>query len=247
MTEPISRPPLTSALEDYLETIYEQLLTRPFTRVRDIAKARGVKPASVSPALKRLAALGLVRHERREYVVLTDDGLREARRVFARHNLLTRFFMDVLQMDEEAAGEEACAMEHNLSDEAMDRLTRFFEFLGACPTADPDFLSYFHNCSLVHDDLPACEYKCGLSTPTTDKHGGPMSIYDLEPGQSASIVQVNAFGAIRQRLLDMGLLPAVTVQVERTAPTGDPIWIRFQGTQLALRREEAKAVRVEID
>ena len=56
---------LSSSLEDYLETIYRLIGSRSVARVRDIAKARDVKPASVSPALKRLQDLGLVDYVQR--------------------------------------------------------------------------------------------------------------------------------------------------------------------------------------
>jgi Fe2+ transport system protein FeoA len=56
---------------------------------------------------------------------------------------------------------------------------------------------------------------------------------------------VDGSGAVRQRLLDMGILPGVTIEVERVAPAGDPLWIRLQGYQLSLRRAEAKAIAIE--
>ena len=71
---------LTGALEDYLETIYELVRDHKFARVRDIAKARGVRAASVSPAMKRLSDLGLIRYVRREYIDLTEQGEEEARK-----------------------------------------------------------------------------------------------------------------------------------------------------------------------
>ena len=73
-----------------------------------------------------------------------------------------------------------------------------------------------------------------------------MSVSDLQPGQEGKVRQLNATGSIRQRLLDMGLLPNTTVRLERLAPAGDPIWISLQGSQLALRRKEAQAVLVSL-
>jgi DtxR family transcriptional regulator, Mn-dependent transcriptional regulator len=242
---PDTRPSLTSALEDYLETIYELVRKQSFARVRDIARARGVKAGSVSPALKRLADLGLVDYARREYITLTEAGEHEARRVYARHRLLSQFFEHVLQMPHDAADSEACAMEHSLSDEGMDRLVRFFEFLGACPNSEPSFLERFHGCSLVHAEQETCEHACHADDESRrGAHGTAKSVYDLDPGQGGQVTQVNAEGAIRQRLLDMGILPQARVDVERVAPAGEPIWIRLHGTQLALRRQEAEAVMV---
>lgn len=71
-----------------------------------------------------------------------------------------------------------------------------------------------------------------------------MSISELKPGQKARVEQVTGGGAVRQRLLEMGLMPETQVQVERIAPTGDPIWIKLHGYHLSLRRSEAATVLV---
>jgi len=70
------------------------------------------------------------------------------------------------------------------------------------------------------------------------------SISTLRPGEKGVIKRVDGRGAIRQRLLDMGILPNVTIQVERVAPAGGPIWVRLSNLQLSLRRSEANAVLV---
>ena len=234
---------LTDALEDYLETVFRLVSEHGFARVKEIATARDVKAGSVSPALKRLSKMGLVNYVRREYVTLTPEGEREARRIYSRHRLLTRFFGNVLQMSPEAAEEEACAMEHSLSNEAMDRLVRFFEFLAACPNESSDFLDRFHGCSMIHDEVPPCSHACTVEIELDGEASDTMvSAYQLKPGEWGTVMQVNAQGSIRQRILDMGILPGARVELVRVAPTGDPIWIELDGTQLALRRPEAEAV-----
>lgn len=72
-----------------------------------------------------------------------------------------------------------------------------------------------------------------------------MSIAQMKPGQSAVVVHISAQGALRQRLLDVGILPGTKVEVERSGPGGHPLWIRFQGARMALRRDEASSIRVE--
>ena len=71
-----------------------------------------------------------------------------------------------------------------------------------------------------------------------------MSILDLKPGEHGIIQSVGAAASIRQRLLDMGLLPRASVKMERLAPTGDPVWIRLEQFQLSLRRSEAGSVAI---
>ena len=207
MAPTIDTKPLTASLEDYLETIYELIRDRKVARVRDIAKARGVKAGSVTPAMKRLAEHGLITYEQREYIELTAAGEEAARRVLSRHQILTSFFNEVLQMEPPDAERDACAIEHHLSDEAMDRMVRFFEFMRSCPNSHPGFLERFHGCSQINKDVPQCPHPCEFQVPNKPHREPTLSLAHLKPGQTGLVRQVNASGAIRQRLLDMGVLP----------------------------------------
>jgi DtxR family transcriptional regulator, Mn-dependent transcriptional regulator len=234
---------MSSPLEDYLETIYLLVQEHGFARVRDIARARDVKAATVSVALRKLADGGLADYERREYTRLTPKGERAARRILTRHRLLTRFFEEVLRMSPGAAGQQACAMEHSLTDEAADRMVRFFEFLGSCPSV----AETFRRCPL---GVPAADGVAPAATTAECADCGARaetawtSIADLRPGQSGAVTQISATGALRQRLLDMGILPGTEIGLERSGPGGDPLWIRCQGARLALRRSEAGKIRI---
>lgn len=72
-----------------------------------------------------------------------------------------------------------------------------------------------------------------------------MTVFDLRPGDQATVTAVTAEGAIRQRLLDMGILPKTKLTVARIAPGGGPIWIKLSDSQFALRAQEARSVSVE--
>jgi DtxR family Mn-dependent transcriptional regulator len=237
-------PAISSALEDYLETIYLLVQEHGFARVKEIARARDVKAASVSIALRKLAELELVRYERREYIALTPLGEQAGRRVFTRHRLLSRFFQEVLGMPAGAASEQACAMEHSLTDDAMDRLVRFFEFLGNCPQV----IESFRQCQAAVGANGAAHCHSGArgacASCANKKEVRTMSLADLKPGQSGVVTHIGASGALRQRLLDMGILPNTPIDLERSGLGGDPLWIRCLGARLALRRTEAAAIRV---
>ena len=71
-----------------------------------------------------------------------------------------------------------------------------------------------------------------------------MTINDLTLGQSAVITAVGGEGALRCRLLDMGLIPRTEVTLQKIAPMGDPIQIRVRGYELTLRIEDAKKIEV---
>lgn len=71
-----------------------------------------------------------------------------------------------------------------------------------------------------------------------------MTLDQLKPGEGAVISTVNGEGALRCRLLDMGLTPKTKVVLQKIAPMGDPIEIFIRGYELTLRKEEAVKIDV---
>ena len=71
-----------------------------------------------------------------------------------------------------------------------------------------------------------------------------MTLAQLPAGKSGVITAVGGEGALRCRLLDMGLIPRTAVTVCKAAPLGDPIEIRIRGYELTLRLEDARRITV---
>ena len=74
-----------------------------------------------------------------------------------------------------------------------------------------------------------------------------MTLNELKIGTTAVITAVGGDGALRCRLLDMGIIPKTRVTLQKVAPMGDPIEIRVRGYELTLRVEEAEKIEVEVD
>lgn len=68
----------------------------------------------------------------------------------------------------------------------------------------------------------------------------------MKPGESGVIEAVGGTGALRRRLLDMGLTPGTKVLVRKTAPFGDPLELSLRGYELTLRGEDARNIRVKV-
>ena len=73
-----------------------------------------------------------------------------------------------------------------------------------------------------------------------------MRLPEVEIGAEADVVAVHGEGTVPKRLMEMGLVPGVSVRVVKSAPFGDPIEIRLRGYSLALRKNEAEAVEVAV-
>lgn len=71
-----------------------------------------------------------------------------------------------------------------------------------------------------------------------------MKLHELPIGKTAVITEVGGEGALRCRLLDMGLIPKTKVTVTKVAPMGDPIELRLRGYTLTIRGEDARNIAV---
>lgn len=64
-------------------------------------------------------------------------------------------------------------------------------------------------------------------------------------GETATVIRLNGQGAVRRRIMDMGITRGVTVYVRKVAPLGDPIEVTVRGYELSLRKEDAEMILVE--
>ena len=71
-----------------------------------------------------------------------------------------------------------------------------------------------------------------------------MNLTNLPIGATAKVVAVKGNNAISRRLMEMGVVPGVSVRVIKSAPFGDPLEIRVRGYHLAMRKNEADAIEV---
>ncbi len=126
----VKREDLTSNMEDYLETIYEigEEQGDPQVRVTDIARRLGVTRPSVVGMVKHLEEHGTVIHTHYGGITLTKNGEKIAKDVLNRHRVLRRFLEEVLGLDAQIAEEDACRMEHTLSQETIERFIALEEF-----------------------------------------------------------------------------------------------------------------------
>ena len=138
-----SQKPLTPVMEDYLEVIYDLDKNKKVVRVKDIAKKLDVKMPTVTSMLKTLSSRGLIHYAKYEYVELTKTGGNIGREMQKKHETIRAFLTDILKVEFETADEEACKMEHALSDGTLSTLTDFMEFIQKCPRTGENWLQRF--------------------------------------------------------------------------------------------------------
>ncbi len=119
---------IRKSAEDYLEAMLMMKEQHGYIRSIDVATQLNVTKPSVSYATKQLRENGYITMDHANFIVLTDAGLEIAQRIYNRHKLLTRFFIS-LGISEETAREDACKVEHDLSEETYQALCRHVDSL----------------------------------------------------------------------------------------------------------------------
>ena len=109
--------------EDYLEQILMLLEKKGHARSVDIAVGLDVSKPSVSVAMKKLRENGYIRMSTDNLISLTDKGYAIARKIYDRHQALTKYLIQI-GVSEETAREDACKIEHDLSDESFAAICR---------------------------------------------------------------------------------------------------------------------------
>ena len=72
-----------------------------------------------------------------------------------------------------------------------------------------------------------------------------MTLDQLKPGESATVAALRGEGAVKRRIMDMGITKGILVAVRKVAPLGDPIELTVRGYELSVRKEEAAKIEVE--
>lgn len=116
---------VNESMENYLETILILQQNNKEVRMSDVATHLAVSKPSVNKAMRLLKEEGYIQQEVYGTISLTDSGMVYAKKVYERHLLFRRFFIEILEVDPIVAEEEACHMEHCVSDATMKKLKAF--------------------------------------------------------------------------------------------------------------------------
>jgi DtxR family Mn-dependent transcriptional regulator len=143
--------------EQYIETIDSVQREKGYAKVKDVATALDVGLPTVTEMFGKLDEAGLINYQKWSGVTLTEEGQVMADGLRTKHETL-REFLTILGVPEEVADGDACAMEHNVSAETLDRLHRFVDFV-QLPEDGPVWLQHFREFYRT-GETPACARDC---------------------------------------------------------------------------------------
>jgi DtxR family Mn-dependent transcriptional regulator len=208
--------------EDYLLRILRITDGNGIAKTTDIAALMNVSAASVTEMLRILANDGLITYKKYRGVSLTNEGLAMAKRIRDKHQIAERFLMDVLDKEQGDAHEEACKMEHILSDESARRMCRI---ISAAEMSD-------------------CEV-CG--TECVKKISG-IQLNKISAGMTGKISHLKCEDAEKiRKLVSIGFVPGRMISMVNRTSNNGPIIFRMGESNIALDQELASLVFVDVD
>lgn len=212
--------------EQYLKVIYNLTEDGGTAKTTDIAARMDVSPASVTEMLHKLSEQGYVRHVPYKGVVLRPRGRRIACKLARKHRLLERFLADFVGITGKSRHEQACKMEHALTDEAERNLCKMMHRPRECP----------HGRRIPKCGRPiTCEKCTSTDVPLT------------EVGEGERVVVSHLVSEDRDelcRMLAMGFVPGSELVVEKKLPMDGPIIVALKGTKVAIARENGRILHV---
>jgi DtxR family Mn-dependent transcriptional regulator len=232
------------SVEDYLKAIYDLSQNGKPVSTTDISRTLKVAPASVTEMLKKLDETGYITHSPYHGTRLTSTGRRIAKKIIRKHRLLERFLHDVLKVDKVNVHEQACGMEHSLSDDAAEALCRFLKHPDRCP----DNGKIIPPCDLQIGSCVECVelHNKGLEAPGKNNQNR-VPIGKLEQGQCSKISLIRGGYNLLQRLSDMGLKPGTKICAVRVAPSNGPVEVSVGNSKLIIGKGIASKIFVDLE
>jgi DtxR family Mn-dependent transcriptional regulator len=215
---------LSQAVQDYLKTIYklEEEENGPVATT-SIAKVLDISGASVTGMLKRLAKMQLVDYNSYKGVRLTQDGRKIALEILRHHRLLELYLKESLGFSLAKVHDEACRLEHYVSDEFVERIDKLL--------GNPEYSPFGNPIPSKEGDLPLAPIQC---------------LNDAEVGEEVIIRKVDDADVKKLEYLEeIGLLPKTSVKVLEKAPFNGPLTLQYNGEKKIIGNEIASCIFVD--
>jgi DtxR family transcriptional regulator, Mn-dependent transcriptional regulator len=214
---------LSSVAQDYLKIIWSatEWSDEPVT-VKQLSERMGVRAATVSDGIRRLADQGLVLHERYGGVGLTEAGRRHAVAMVRRHRLIETFLVEELGYGWDEVHDEAEVLEHAVSDELVARIDRRLGFPARDPHGDP---------------IPTAD--------GTPRRPEAVPLLTADAGVALTVVRISdADPAVLRYLADRGIGLDCPLSVDEHRAFAGDVTVRVGGTPVVIGATAATAVWV---
>lgn len=232
---------ISENVEEYLETIYKKSLKDNMAKTTEISKDLNIAPGSVTQMLKKLEEEGYVNYYQYKGVQLTDKGFKVAISIVRKHRLIETFLYKTLGLDMEDLHEQACAMEHTLSDEAERKICQLLDYPDQCPDD--------------HNIIPACDlniqtcYECSKIHSIDEiprRIENLKSLGNMTPHTTGVVKFIRGDNDKIKKLLDLGITLETEITLINSTPLNGPVKVLVFDKEIQLDKELSYNVFVEL-
>lgn len=237
----------SSEREDYLEAVLvRHLAAQAPPTAEDVAGDLSLEEDPVSADLKCLENQGDLVFDEKGAISLTVQGHSTAERVLKKHRVLQCFLGEILGMEEHAASDEACVLEHSISDSTINRIGNYVKKAGSRRgrhRGNIPLSRLVNNSSLKAPD--SCPSPVASRSPPVGSSSGPLcsSLIDATESIPLTVVGITG-GEYLHRLIDLGVIPGEVVILKRRLHN-NAVVLQVKECDIALSPEIAGTILVE--
>lgn len=230
---------ISENIEEYLEVLYRNGSNGEQVSTTQLSKDLGIAPGSVTQMLKKLENLGYITYTPYKGATLTDEGMRIAQKITRKHRILEKFLTDILKIKEENVHEQACEMEHTLSDEAERALCNMLNNPDLCP-----------------DDnvIPACDFNFGSCKEcysqkdfdqVINRSFNLLSVSELNSNTEGTISFIRGNDELLDDIADKGIRIGLNLKYEHSENLGS-YTVLVEDEELDLPAEMANNIFIRV-
>ncbi|MEE1156262.1 MAG: metal-dependent transcriptional regulator [Methanobrevibacter sp.] len=229
---------ISENIEEYLEVLYKNGSNKEQVSTTTLSKELGIAPGSVTQMLKKLESLGYIVYTPYRGATLTDEGMKIAQKITRKHRILEKFLLDILKVKEENIHDQACEMEHTLSDEAERALCTMLHHPDLCP--DDNVIPA---CDLDFDSCQQC-FNVKDFDNVINRKFNLLSISELNPDTSGVISFIRGNRELLDSISEAGIAVGNNIHYYNT--DGDEFSVTIEDEDFSLSSEMANNIFIRV-
>ena len=229
---------ISENIEEYLEVLYKNGSNKEQVSTTTLSKELGIAPGSVTQMLKKLESLGYIVYTPYRGATLTDEGMKIAQKITRKHRILEKFLLDILKVKEENIHDQACEMEHTLSDEAERALCTMLHHPDLCP--DDNVIPA---CDLDFDSCQQC-FNVKDFDNVINRKFNLLSISELNPDTSGVISFIRGNRELLDSISEAGIAVGNNIHYYNT--DGDEFSVTIEDEDFSLPSEMANNIFIRV-
>lgn len=229
---------ISENIEEYLEVLYRNGSNKEQVSTTTLSNDLGIAPGSVTQMLKKLETLGYINYTPYRGASLTDEGMKIAQKITRKHRILEKFLLDILKVKEENIHDQACEMEHTLSDEAERALCTMLHHPDLCP--DNNIIPA---CDLDFDSCQQCFSEKDFDNVINRKFN-LLSISELNPETQGIISFIRGNDELLDLIADYGIAVGDSLHYYNT--DGNEYSVNIENQDFSLSPEMANNIFIRV-